>query len=240
MPRKKKTQEPAEQPGLPGAAIGNEPIEEQRKIRTESFTKMLPCPLTKDERVRLGEELTESLDKVDQARKRATLVAAEAKADVERANAACDDIRERLRKGVEVRNVECTRTYDYEDAFIREERIDTGAIVLARPMTFEERQMPLIEKPVAAAPAVPSIDVRDGLVSAFYNAEEGDDEAAAVKAILDAGIKVPPELAGKTPAELATELGLDGKWTIWTETWEIRADEEEPGLPEAEDGEDAA
>lgn len=101
----------------------------------------LPCDLTTDDRLRIGEALTSEItaqEQVEAAKKEATRGF---NATIKTKRATIHDLNESLRTGKELREVEVEERPDYAAGIVFVHRLDTGDCVQQRAIDPDERQL---------------------------------------------------------------------------------------------------
>jgi len=123
--------------------IQNPPTQELRR-----YTKPLACDLVEADYARLGRDLAAVLDQLDAALAREESVKKELKATNARIEARRSEIAQKLRSGIETRDVEVVICVS-EAGVVQEIRADTGEMLITRAALDSERQMLLELHPPA-------------------------------------------------------------------------------------------
>lgn len=110
-------------------------------VEYESVQKVLPVPLTREERLQLGEDIAAAQEKAEQAEKDKQAADQEYKGVIDGAYADVSLGTAKLRRGKKDVEVQCTVFRDYRLGHYKLTRNDTMEILVSRPMTSEERQM---------------------------------------------------------------------------------------------------
>lgn len=103
--------------------------------------RVLPVPLTDQERLQLGQDMAAAQSKAEQAERDKKAADEAFKGQIEAAYADVSDVAQKLRFGKVDRLVSCQIVSDYRLGHIRVVRMDDGTEVESRAMTSAERQM---------------------------------------------------------------------------------------------------
>lgn len=107
----------------------------------------LPCELTEAERLLRGSELARAQRELGKIESRKKSAVADYKAQAEAIELRIALLARVVDEGVENRPVECRLDEDRNAATMKTVRVDTGEVVLSRPMTEAERQSRLFGGP---------------------------------------------------------------------------------------------
>lgn len=113
-------------------------------------TELFACPLTDDEAQARAYELACLVRKMDEEETAAKGAAAAARDTMKEMDAELRRLARIVREQKEDREVEVIVRQNTAEASIETVRTDTGAVVRSRPMTAEERQIPLYLVPEEA------------------------------------------------------------------------------------------
>ena len=103
--------------------------------------RVLPVPLTDQERLQLGQDMAAAQSKAEQAERDKKAADEAFKGQIEAAYADVSDVAQKLRVGKVDRLVSCQIVSDYRLGHIRVVRMDDGTEVESRAMTSAERPM---------------------------------------------------------------------------------------------------
>lgn len=117
--------------------------EEKHKVRERRLSKTLRVPLTDEELLKLGGELSAGIDTLNQieADKKSVVEDFKARASVTQANV--NRLSGLVRNRYDYRPVECVERMDYTARKLEIVRLDTGEIIETRRLLPEECQMEL-------------------------------------------------------------------------------------------------
>lgn len=110
-------------------------------IEFEQVDRILPVPLTDQERLVLGEEIAAAQSKGEQAERDKKAAEEGYKGVIEAAYADVSELSARIRYGKKDVPVQCQITKDYRVGSVKVTRMDTMEVIDRRPMTSAERQM---------------------------------------------------------------------------------------------------
>lgn len=135
---------PAETAGFTDPGEGSEsPILPQVSEKPEIVQKNLKCALTTDERLKLGELMSQKQAEIDQLQADKKAFDADIKARISAAESTRNSCADRLNAGYEFRKVDCAVERDHQAHEVRTVRLDTGEAIEARNMTTAEMQQTL-------------------------------------------------------------------------------------------------
>lgn len=101
--------------------------------------RVLPVPLTDDERLQIGSDIAASQEQLEQAEARKSFVMKEINGTIQEIS----NLSKRLRGGVKDAKVLVQITRDFRQGLLVVRRTDTGVVLESRPMTTTERQLGL-------------------------------------------------------------------------------------------------
>lgn len=119
------------------------PHEHDPDVETTERTRLLERPMTDDERLDVGAEMSKAIEAALDAERRKRELDARLKKDIEYFRGMADDLARVLLKGVKEGAVPVQETKDWRTGRIAVHRIDTGELLEERAMTFDERQRTL-------------------------------------------------------------------------------------------------
>ena len=154
-----------------------------------SFKRVLPCLLTDKEKLDIGDAIVEADDEISALEDQKKSASDGFKAKIELAEGERRELVQKLRTGMEEREVACVEKFDFERNTVEEIRTDTNARLSSRAMTPDERQgeLNLPDPPARKAdPAPPAasdtdIEVTPDLLAAADKAAA--EEGGAVKPV---------------------------------------------------------
>lgn len=115
--------------------------------RTTRYTKSLRCTLTPDERLQKADELAKAHQEVEAEELRQKQIKSDLKASLEAKKAQrsmlASVVASVVASGAEYRQVVVEQVFDYDLGVVLSYRTDSGEQIERRPMTEDERQMPL-------------------------------------------------------------------------------------------------
>lgn len=112
-------------------------------VEFDTIDRILPVPLTDQERMQIGEDMAAAQEKGEQAERDKKAADDEYKGVIEAAYADVSGLSARLRRGKKDVAVQCTVCRDYRVGSVKVTRMDTMETIERRPMTSAERQMGL-------------------------------------------------------------------------------------------------
>lgn len=112
----------------------------------DKTTRRLPVPLTDDEWRHRAARLAQVEDEVSNEEEYQKQVKTDLKARRARLEAERSQLALCVRQKTEIRDVGIEFVADYEEGIVREQRIDTGAVLETRPLSTEERQPKLFDE----------------------------------------------------------------------------------------------
>lgn len=110
-------------------------------IEFDQVDRVLPVPLTDQERLVIGEEMATAQSKGEQAERDKKAADESYKGVIEEAYADVSKLSAQLRRGKKDIPVQCQITKDYRIGSVKTTRMDTMEVIDRRPMTSTERQM---------------------------------------------------------------------------------------------------
>lgn len=108
------------------------------------FTETLVCNLTEDEVATRADAAARAQRELDDAQRDIDAAKKSAKTTIDTLDARRRLLLEEVRTRQGFRPVECEESPDYLEGLMRVVRLDTAEIVRSRPLTAEERQVPLM------------------------------------------------------------------------------------------------
>lgn len=105
--------------------------------------RVLPVPLTDDERLQIGSDIAASQEQLEQAEARKSFVMKEINGTIAEYAQEISNLSKRLRDGVKDAKVLVQITRDFRQGLLVVRRTDTGVVLESRPMTTTERQLGL-------------------------------------------------------------------------------------------------
>ena len=121
-----------------------ETTEEQPKEKAEKkLKKWLEVPLTDSELVSIGDSITELEQKINEVEGEKAHVAKTLGDQIKGKRSTMSELCGKFRSKVDLREVECTQTFDYETGIVEITRDDTGEVIESREITEKEKQIPL-------------------------------------------------------------------------------------------------
>lgn len=108
--------------------------------------RQLPCALTDQEKLARGMDLAKLSETIQTMRDIEASRRKGAKVEIEGLELDQSKLAATIRQGTELRLVEVGEEHDLTSKVVRVVRLDTGAILTARPMTQDELQMVLFEE----------------------------------------------------------------------------------------------
>lgn len=117
-------------------------VENKGELRRD-IRKELTCTLDDSELAKYGRELSGRLSDLASIELEKKEAADNFKSRMSKIDKAIGEIQRKLHDGSEERVIECEQVLSFDTATVTIIRKDTGEVVEERPMTDEERQMPL-------------------------------------------------------------------------------------------------
>jgi hypothetical protein len=114
--------------------------DEENNIEFREIEKVLPVPLTQEERNQLAEEMTRCLAEQGSLEIQKKSVNDQIKGQMAQATSEMQAAAATLRRGLLDKEVHCQLEFNYSEGVKRLIRKDTGEIVEEKAITFEERQ----------------------------------------------------------------------------------------------------
>lgn len=119
-----------------------------------TFTKQLRCVLSREELADRSRDLAAAVGAIAEEEDRQQTVKADLKARLTELEAKVNRLAASIRSGVEYRDVAVELIAEYPRGMAVEYRTDTGDAIHTRPLTDDERQVPLnLEAPVGETAA---------------------------------------------------------------------------------------
>lgn len=109
-------------------------------IEKRDLTRQLPCILTDEEKLNLGQEVGKESQELQEATDRKKEVTAQLTAEVESHRAAVQRLGSLLSNGFEYRPVKCEMRIDRKKDLVVTTRTDTGEVIERRPLRPSEMQ----------------------------------------------------------------------------------------------------
>jgi len=116
---------------------------DMKHIDVQEKQEMLKCALTHDELLQFGEELANNQQEAKELEDQLTNIKNDYKAKTSAKEAEIIRLGNLIRQKYEMRPVDCEVTFDFDEGRATVKRMDTGEIVLTRPMTDTELQREL-------------------------------------------------------------------------------------------------
>lgn len=156
--KKKKTEAEKQEPEATEATpvVAEEPAPESEKKnrnREEFFESNLRVTLTREEIEDRADRAANIIEERDGLEEEMKAYQKAKKADIEKLDAEHRQLSNEVRTKATYRDVECKRTFDYNEGKVFEVRLDTGEILKKRLMTERELQMGLFEDPEKKTPS---------------------------------------------------------------------------------------
>lgn len=111
------------------------------RYKHEDFQEELPVDLTDAELLDTGARLGETLTKIEEVLDKKKETNADFKHQLEKLKADMNRLQTLLKRGYDLRSVNCVRTIDYETRVVIETRVDTGEVLRPRACKPSELQM---------------------------------------------------------------------------------------------------
>ena len=111
------------------------------RYKHEDSQEELPVDLTDAELLDTGARLGETLTKIEEVLDKKKETNADFKHQLEKLKADMNRLQTLLKRGYDLRSVNCVRTIDYETRVVIETRVDTGEVLRPRACKPSELQM---------------------------------------------------------------------------------------------------
>ena len=115
-------------------------------IREERFSKTLDVTLTNEQLLRRGESLARAIEEQTEIADEHAERRKDMKNEADEAQVTVNKLAHIVRTGIEQKDVDCVRIYDYHLGTVTERRLDTMDVLTTREMTDDERQRTLWER----------------------------------------------------------------------------------------------
>jgi hypothetical protein len=140
--------------------------------RIAKETNFLRYEFTQDERLKMGDDLAQAHNRVEEIDEEEASMKAQVKQSRSSVEATIGTLSRNLANGFVMRNIECKLSYDDPNpGEVTSYRTDNGESVKTRPMTEQERQMDL---PLENAEQVEvSVSLSGAAVDTFFGKKEG-------------------------------------------------------------------
>lgn len=112
-------------------------------IRKE--TMRLPVLLTDAERLEFADMLAEANQRVDEAEHNKKSMMKQMQAEIDQAVARRERINDIVASKTEYREIDVEVKHDYENGRVLHTRVDSGEVIMNRPMTQKERQTSMLD-----------------------------------------------------------------------------------------------
>ena len=121
-------------------------IDEEHKtlrVKTQTYTKLLACELTNEERIEAAKRLTELMDDLTAKEDELTSIKAQFKDDMTTLESEIKKVKRITQTGRQYRDVEVVEEKNYDTGRVRVVRMDTSETIEDRKLLDSELQMTL-------------------------------------------------------------------------------------------------
>lgn len=140
-----------------------------RGMETKTIRRNLQCNLTQDELLSKGAELSQTMVDIAQLNERKAVQAREMSEEIKKKTGVANNLVRIVNSGMEMRMVECEKMMNYAEGHVLVRRLDNGEVLEERPMTEDERQLPLL---VEEEEEVDETDNEDVITEVMERTEE--------------------------------------------------------------------
>jgi glutathione peroxidase-family protein len=116
-------------------------------IQEKVITKRLGCLLSDEERLEFADQLAEANERVESAKSAKKSMMKQMQSEIDVAEAHRDNVNNIVASKTEYRDVDVRVVWNYDKGRIQQVRIDTGEMIVDRPMTQKEKQQNLLNDP---------------------------------------------------------------------------------------------
>lgn len=167
-------------------------LQEPPKEKRDRILKTLECRLTDSEKMAAAKEFAVQLNEAKRLNLELKSVTAEMRQKIKEAMSTVNTKAEEVRTGVQKRDVDCDRVYDYDAGEVRVIRLDTDEVIEERRMLTHERQTEL----PGTAPANEEDEDNDAEIQeqldGIIDPKQVDDRAEERAELQALGLREPP------------------------------------------------
>ena len=114
-------------------------------VVSKVITRHLPCQLSDEERLAYADKLADATNAIEIAKDNMKSMQKQMQTELTEVTARRDKINRIVASKTEYRDIDVEIEKNYETGRVRQVRIDTGEIIVDRPMTQKEKQASLLD-----------------------------------------------------------------------------------------------